>query len=40
MALFGKREIVFQVRGDQTRWKTGKAKLKAVGIKIMEAGFY
>lgn len=40
MALFGKREIVFQVRGDQTRWKTGKAKLKAAGIKIMEAGFY
>lgn len=40
MALFGKREIAFRVRGDQTRWKAGKEKLKTAGIKIMEAGFY
>ena len=37
MALFGKREIVFEVQGDKERWKAGKAALKQAGIKIMEA---
>lgn len=40
MALFGKREAVFQARGDKARWKAGKEALKAAGIGIMEAGFY
>ena len=40
MALFGKRETVFQVTGDKERWKAGKETLKAAGIKIMEASSY
>ena len=28
MALFGKRETVFEVKGDAARWKAGKAALK------------
>ena len=40
MALFGKRETVFQVRGDRIRWKTACETLKAAGIKIMESGSY
>lgn len=40
MALFGKRETVFEVRGDAPRWKAARKKLKAAGVKIMEAGFY
>ena len=37
MALFGKREVVFEVRGDKERWRAGKEALKAVGIEIMES---
>mgnify|MGYP002511372027 CR=1 FL=1 len=37
MALFGKREIVFEVQGDKDRWQAAKAALTAAGIKIMEA---
>ena len=40
MALFGKRETVFQVRGDRIRWKTARETLKAAGVEIMEAGSY
>jgi len=37
MALFGKREVVFEVQGDKVRWNAGKEALKAAGIRIMEA---
>jgi len=37
MALFGKREVVFEVQGDKERWQAAKAALTAAGIKIMEA---
>ena len=40
MALFGKREKVFEVWGDAPRWKAAKRALKAAGIRIMESGFY
>ena len=40
MALFGKREIIFEVKGDAARWKAGKAALKEAGVKIMEASSY
>lgn len=40
MALFGKREVAFQVRGDKARWKAGREALKAAGIEIMEASYY
>ena len=37
MALFGKREVVFEVEGDKPRWQAAKDALKAADIKIMEA---
>ena len=37
MALFGKREVVFEVQGDKERWNAAKETLKQAGIKIMEA---
>lgn len=37
MALFGKREVVFEVQGDKDRWNAGKEALKLANIKIMEA---
>jgi len=37
MALFGKREVVFEVQGDKKRWNAGKEALKTANIKIMEA---
>ena len=37
MALFGKREIVFEVQGDKPRWQAAKDALKAADIKLMEA---
>lgn len=37
MALFGKREVAFEVQGDKDRWKAGKEALNAAGIEIMEA---
>lgn len=37
MALFGKREVVFEVQGDKDRWNAGKEALKQANIKIMEA---
>ena len=40
MALFGKREKVFQVKGGKDRWKAGKEALRAAGIKIMEASWF
>ena len=40
MALFGKRDEVFEVWGDAPRWKAARAALKQQGIKIMESGFY
>lgn len=40
MALFGKRETVFQVRGDRIRWKAARETLKTAGVEIMEAGSY
>lgn len=38
MALFGKRQVVFEVTGDKPRWKAARGALKTAGIKIMEAG--
>lgn len=40
MALFGKREKVFEVWGDSTLLKEAKMRLKQAGIKIMESGYY
>ena len=40
MALFGKRQVAFEVWGDQKRWKQATLQLKNAGIKIMETGFY
>ena len=37
MALFGKREVVFEAQGDKERWNAAKRALQAAGIKIMEA---
>ena len=37
MALFGKREVIFEIQGDKDRWKQAKEALQAVGIQIMEA---
>ena len=37
MALFEKREVVFEVQGDKARWQAAKAALEAAKIKIMEA---
>ena len=37
MALFGKREVVFEVQGDRERWNRAKAALDAANIRIMEA---
>ena len=37
MALFGKREIIFEVQGDKARWLAAKEVLRAANIKIMEA---
>ena len=37
MALFGKREIVFEVQGNKDRWKQAKEALQTAGIQIMEA---
>ena len=40
MALFGKREKAFEVRGDQKRWKAAKQALKDADVRIMESGSY
>ncbi len=37
MALFGKREVVFEVQGNKERWQAARAALEAAEIKIMEA---
>ncbi len=37
MALFGKREVVFEAQGDKERWNAAKAALRQADIKIMEA---
>lgn len=37
MALFGKRETVFEVQGDKARWIRAKETLTREGIRIMEA---
>lgn len=37
MALFGKREIVFEVQGDRDRWKAAREALRNAGIPVMEA---
>lgn len=37
MALFGKREIVFEIQGEKDVWKQAKQTLQAADIKIMEA---
>ena len=37
MALFGKREIIFEVQGDKERWNAAKAALRNAEIRIMEA---
>ena len=37
MALFGKREVAFEVQGDKERWKAAKEALNAASIEIMEA---
>ena len=40
MALFGKRERVYEVWGDKPRWKAARQRLKDSGIKIMETGYF
>ena len=40
MALFGKREKVFEVWGGKPLWKSARRRLKSAGIKVMEAGYY
>ena len=40
MLLFGKRETVYDARGDKPRWKAAKQKLKDAGIRIAESGSY
>ena len=40
MALFGKREKVYEVWGDKPLWKQARARLKDAGIKVMETGYY
>lgn len=37
MALFGKREVIWEAVGDKERWKAAREKLTAAGVKIMEA---
>lgn len=37
MALFGTREIVFEIQGEKDVWKQAKQTLQAADIKIMEA---
>ena len=38
--LFGKREIVFEAWGDQSRQQAARRALQDAGIRVMEAGFY
>ncbi|MDD3346181.1 hypothetical protein [Oscillibacter sp.] len=38
MALFGKREVVFETAGDRERWKRARGLLQTAGIEIMESG--
>ena len=38
MALFGKREVVFEVQGDKDRWKAARQTLRSAGVEIMESG--
>ena len=40
MALFGRREKVYEIQGDKARWKEARALLKAAGIRIMGSGSY
>jgi len=40
MALFGRREKVFEVKGDKAAWKQAKQRLQEAGIKVMESGGY
>ena len=40
MALFGRREKVFEAKGDKTAWKQAKQRLQEAGIKVMESGGY
>lgn len=40
MALFVRREKVFEVRGDAARWRAAKKALRQSGIRRVEAGFY
>jgi hypothetical protein len=37
MVLFGKREVVFEVKGDKARWKAAREALRSAGVQIMEA---
>lgn len=37
MALFGKREVVFETQGNKERWNKAKRALQGANIKIMEA---
>ena len=40
MALFTKKETVYQVRGDRAQWKTAKAALQEWGISGIRSGSY
>ena len=40
MALFKKKETVYDARGNKPQWKAAKQKLKDAGIKIAESGCY
>ena len=40
MALFVRREKVFEVQGDAARWRAAKKALRQSGIRRVEAGFY
>lgn len=37
MALFGKREIIYEVQGEKEAWKQAREALRAADIRIMEA---
>ena len=37
MALFGKREIIYEVQGEKEAWKQAQEALRAADIRIMEA---
>ena len=37
MALFGKREIIYEVQGEKDAWKQAREALRAADIRIMEA---